>query len=169
MLRARVHAVAERELVRMRAAPSIRVLIVDDNAVFLNHLEKWFAARPEFDLVGKAYSGMDAVEQSTLLCPDLVVMDVAMPLMNGYEAAAKMTEGHHHPVVILISFFDLHDAQPGGRSIAHAFIRKDSLYEELIPTVARLFPLWWDAAADKSSTEERRSHGVQPMQRLDGF
>jgi len=132
--------IAEWEPGQMSNTLPIRVLIVDDNVTFLNQLEKWFIARPDFEIVGKARSGMDAIEQSNILHPALVVMDVAMPLMNGYEAAAKMTEGTHRPMIILISFFDIQDVFLDDDPMGHAFIKKDSLYEELLPAVARLFP-----------------------------
>ena len=136
------YSIIEKEVLQMRSELPIRVLIVDDNAIFLNQLEKWLSTRPGFVIVGKAYSGMEAIEQSRVLCPALVVMDIAMPLINGYEAAAKITKEAHHPMVILISFFDIQDVYPDSGPVAHAFIRKDSLYEELLPTVARLFPSW---------------------------
>jgi len=75
-----------------------------------------------------------------MLRPDLVVMDVAMPLMNGYEATERIKGGAHSPTVILISFFDRSDAHGHSETKADAFLMKDSLHEELLPTVARLFP-----------------------------
>lgn len=118
----------------------LRTLLVDDSPDFLGRLEKWLVSHPGFEIVGKAYSGLEAVKEVSVLRPDLVVMDVAMPLMNGYEATMSIKEGVHRPMVILISFFDRRETCEDRDSKADAFLRKDSLYRELLPTVARLFP-----------------------------
>lgn len=122
-----------------RTAP-LRTLLVDDSLEMLRCLEQWLGKHPEFDIIGKAYSGPEAVSQSRALYPDLVVMDVTMPLMNGPEAAIKMKACGHRPAVILISFLDMHEAYTDRTWKADAFLRKDTLHEELLPTVARLFP-----------------------------
>ncbi|MBM4126394.1 MAG: response regulator [Nitrospira sp.] len=118
----------------------LRTLLVDDSLEMLRRLEQWLGGHPIFEIVGKAYSGPDAVSQSRALHPDLVVMDVKMPLMNGPEAAIKMKTDVHGPTVILTSFFDLPEAYTDPAWEADAFLRKDALHEELLPTVARLFP-----------------------------
>lgn len=130
----------------MKGVSPLRTLIVDDSSEFLSRLEKRLSANQGFEIVGKASSGFKAIEQSRVLRPDLVVMDLAMPLMNGYEATVRIKEGAHSPTVILISFYDMGQAPEDRDSKADAFIRKDSLYEELLPTVARLFPLRWKQA-----------------------
>lgn len=128
----------EKDKVPAKRSLPLRTLLVDDSPEFLGRLEKWLRAHSDFEIVGKAYSGFDALKQTRLVRPDLVIMDVAMPLMNGYEATARIKEGVHRPTIILISFFDRHGAHEGSDLNADAFIRKDSLYEELLPTVARL-------------------------------
>jgi DNA-binding NarL/FixJ family response regulator len=68
------------------------------------------------------------------LRPDLVMMDVATPFMNGYETALKIIEGAHRPIVTLISFFDRRETSEDADSKADAFLKKASLYEHLLPT-----------------------------------
>lgn len=130
----------EKEEVLGKRTVPLRTLLVDDSPEFLGRLEKWLMKHPGFEIVGKAYSGLEAVKEVSLLRPDLVVMDVAMPLMNGYEATVSIKEGAHRPMVILISFFDRRETWEDRNSKADAFLKKDSLYRDLIPTVARLFP-----------------------------
>ncbi|MBX3330944.1 MAG: response regulator transcription factor [Nitrospira sp.] len=133
----------------MKRTLPLRTLLVDDSPEFLGRLEKWLVRHPSFEIVGKAYSGVEAVKEVSALRPDLVLMDVAMPLMNGYEAALRIKEGAHRTIVILISFFDRRETSEHCDSKADAFLKKDSLYEDLLPTVARLFPeLWVDTVAD---------------------
>jgi DNA-binding NarL/FixJ family response regulator len=126
------------EALTKRTLP-LRTLLVDDSHEFLERLEKWLVRHPGFEIVGKAYSGLEAVKDVGVLRPDLVVMDVAMPLMNGYEATVSIKAGAHRPMVILISFFDRRDTCEDRDSKADAFLKKDSLYKDLVPTVARLF------------------------------
>jgi DNA-binding NarL/FixJ family response regulator len=129
----------EKEEALIKRTSRLRTLLVDDSHEFLGRLEKWLAGHAGFEIVGKAYSGLEAVKVVSVLRPDLVVMDVAMPLMNGYEASVNIKEGVHRPMVILISFFDRRETCEGHNSKADAFLKKDSLYRELLPTVARLF------------------------------
>ena len=91
--------------------------------------------------MGKADSGCEAVQLTKALRPELVVMDVVMPLMNGYEATERIKEVGHGTTVILISLFHLCDVSEKCDRKADAFLNKDALYKELLPTVARLFPL----------------------------
>ncbi len=135
-----IRTATKKEQVQLKRGSPLRTLIVDDSHEFLDRLGKWLSAQSDFEIVGKAYSGFEALPKSRVLRPDLVVMDVAMPLMNGYEATVRIKEGTHSPKVILISFFDRRDAHEHGEMKADAFLTKDSLYEELCPTVDRLFP-----------------------------
>jgi len=138
----------------------LRTLLVDDSPEFLGRLEKWLMRQPGFEVVGKAYSGLEAVREVSVLRPDLVVMDVAMPLMNGYEATASIKDGVYRPKVILISFFDRRETWDHRGSKADAFLMKDSLYQDLLPTVVRLFPSQRRPTEEDSQGAERSRHGL---------
>ena len=64
-----------------------RVLIVDDNRFFRELLASRFDCEPEFEVCGEAENGKEAVEQALKLHPDLIVLDLLMPVMNGIDAA----------------------------------------------------------------------------------
>jgi DNA-binding NarL/FixJ family response regulator len=64
-----------------------RILIVDDNRFFRELLCKRFDNEPEFEVCGEAENGKEAVEQAMKLQPDLIVLDLLMPVMNGIDAA----------------------------------------------------------------------------------
>jgi len=124
----------------MKHNAPIRTVLVDGSPECLVHLEKWLGTLSDFTIVGKAGSGVEALEQCKLLRPDLVLMDVILPLMNGYEATARIKEQGHCPTVILMSFFPIGEAYGNeDHSKADAVLDKDALYTELIPTVTRLF------------------------------
>ena len=125
----------------MKHNSPIRTVLVDGNPECLVRLEKWLGTLSDFAIVGKASSGVDALEQCRVLRPDLVLMDVALPCMNGYEATARIKEDGHCPMVILMSLFHMDEAyEVDSYSKADVVLNKDVVYEELIPTVTRLFP-----------------------------
>lgn len=120
---------------------AIRTILVDSSLECLAGLEKWLGTLPILEIVGKVGTGVEAVEQCRALHPDLVLMDVVLPVMNGYDATARIKEGGHCPRIILMSFFDVGEAYGNGDQFkADAILNKDALYQELIPLVTRLFP-----------------------------
>lgn len=66
------------------------ILIVDDHEAIRRQLRCIFSAHPEFTVCGEAAHGVDAIEKAQLLSPDLIVLDLAMPEMNGLEAASAL-------------------------------------------------------------------------------
>jgi DNA-binding NarL/FixJ family response regulator len=67
--------------------PTKRVLLVDDNSVVRFSLRRLFESQPDFEISGEAENGSDAVEQAEKLKPDLIILDLIMPVMNGLNAA----------------------------------------------------------------------------------
>ncbi len=86
--------------------PSLRILLVDDNAQFLEVAARTLATVPAIEIVGRALSGRDALEQVTQLQPDLVLMDVAMPNMNGLEATRHIKAQPGAPRVVMLTLHD---------------------------------------------------------------
>ncbi|HEX4718515.1 MAG TPA: response regulator transcription factor [Thermoleophilaceae bacterium] len=87
-------------------ARPVTVLAVDDQAIFLRAARELIAATPGFDQVGQAESGAEALELAAELQPDLVLLDVRMPGMDGLETAQRLLECHPDAVVVLISLDD---------------------------------------------------------------
>src|SRR4051812_5281512 len=84
----------------------IRTLLVDDSPSFRLALSGVLAEDPDFNVVGVAQSGMEAVRLARALRPDLVVMDFVMPGMTGLEATLQLMQETPCPVVILSSILD---------------------------------------------------------------
>src|SRR5688572_29912359 len=84
-------------------APMIRALLVDDHPTFLTVIQAELAALRELIVVGYAQSGQDALERVQQLQPDLVILDIAMPGMNGLEVARRIKAQAHSVAVVLVS------------------------------------------------------------------
>lgn len=111
----------------------VRVLVVDDQAVVRDAARTLLDATPDFQAVGEAASGVEALLAIEELDPDLVLLDVRMPEMDGLETAERIRAANHPPVVVLMSS-DRNMAPPA--SSAAGFIDK----ERLKPAILR--QLW---------------------------
>src|SRR6478752_3731837 len=69
-----------------------RVLLVDDNAVVRMAVRRLFTSHPKFEVCGEASHGREAVEKAPSLRPDLIVLDLSMPVMNGLETAKLLSK-----------------------------------------------------------------------------
>lgn len=123
--------------------PHVRTLMVDDHAAFLDELAHLMEEDREMDVVGRATSGEDALEQASALRPDLVLMDLAMPGMGGLEATRRLknTAGTGAPRVIMLSLHEhsmYHLAALDAR--ADGFVPKSKLGTMLLPMIHSLFP-----------------------------
>ena len=84
----------------------VRVLVVDDGAAYLRAMVAVVAETPGFDVVGEASSGEDALVVATRSLPDLVLMDVHLPGIDGMEATRRLLRGARPPTVVLLSTYD---------------------------------------------------------------
>lgn len=83
----------------------IRVLLVDDHFLVRQGLRKYLSHHVDIELVGEATDGEEAVKLTDLLKPDVVVMDINMPKMNGIEATGSIRRRHPHLQIIGLSFY----------------------------------------------------------------
>jgi two-component system chemotaxis response regulator CheB len=85
----------------LSAGPVVRVLLAEDSAVTRDYLRYVLDEAPGFDVVGTARDGVEAVEATQRLKPDVILLDVHMPRMSGYEAAAAIMERVPRPIVMM--------------------------------------------------------------------
>ena len=85
---------------------AVRVLVVDDVAAYLGAMVAVVAETPGFEVVGEALSGEDALVLATQSLPDLVLMDVHLPGIDGMEATRRLLLGACPPTVVLLSTYD---------------------------------------------------------------
>jgi CheY-like chemotaxis protein len=99
---------------RAGAPGAVRVLTVDDQAMFREIAGDVIAATPGFEAVGEAASGEEALVAVDRLDPQLVLLDVRMPGIDGIEVAGRLGRTHPHTVVVLISIDEMADLPPAG-------------------------------------------------------
>jgi two-component system response regulator NreC len=114
----------------------IRILLADDHAVVRQGFRAILAAEPDMQIVGEAANGRDAVEFAERLQPDVVVMDVAMPELNGIEATRRLAESTPRTRILALS---MHKDSVYVREIlragARGYLLKDSIASDLLAAV----------------------------------
>ena len=91
---------------------TIRVLLADDQALFREGLETLLSVHKDIQVVGQAVNGQDAVDLALKLRPDVILMDMQMPVLDGYEATTQLRKaGYEGPIVALTAHAMVHDRQ----------------------------------------------------------
>lgn len=114
----------------------IRVVIVDDQALVRSGFAYIIGSQPDMEVVGEAEDGLGAIEQVRQLSPDVVVMDIRMPRVDGIEATRRIVRSNPATRVLVLTTFDLdehlYEAMTAGAS---AFLLKDAPPEQLVAGV----------------------------------
>jgi len=114
----------------------ISILVVDDNPVFLDVLCRFLGQQEDVHVVGRAYGGKSAMDMVQELCPDVVLLDLAMNDMHGLQAIPKLRETAPGVRVVVLTLMEAEDyRQPALDAGAHAFVSKVDLFTKLIPAV----------------------------------
>jgi two-component system, NarL family, response regulator NreC len=114
----------------------IRILIADDHGIVRTGLRLLIDRIPDMTVAGEASDGREAVRLATQLQPDIVIMDVGMPLMNGLESAGQiLKETHKTSVVILSMYADESYIVKALDAGARGYLLKDKADEDLEPAI----------------------------------
>ncbi len=118
-----------------------RILLVDDSPVFLAAAVSLLPASEGIEVVGTAGSGREALERVAVLKPDLVLMDLAMPDMNGLEAISRIAAMPDRPRVILMTGYVERAYRAAALRVgADGVLQKADLNEQLLPLIRDLLP-----------------------------
>jgi DNA-binding NarL/FixJ family response regulator len=124
-----------------RVSRAICTLVVDDSPQLLTYISDYLGTLRRFAVVGTAVDGQAGGEQVDRMHPDLVLMDVNMPRLNGVAAAQQMKSRSHAPRVVLMSLDPTEAVRRAVQEgIADGYCAKHKLVDELMPLIDRLFP-----------------------------
>jgi DNA-binding NarL/FixJ family response regulator len=114
----------------------IRVLIADDHRLFAEALEAILAGESRIDVVGRARNGAEALELALDLNPDVILMDISMPVMDGVEATRRIREARQNASVLMLtgsnSAGDIDRSRDAG---AAGYVTKDRIASQLVEAI----------------------------------
>ena len=119
----------------MSDAP-VRVLIADDHRLFAEALEAVLLSEPRIEVVGRAADGAEAVELARKLQPDVVALDISMPVMDGFEAAAELDRFERPPAILMLTGSNApEDVDRARRAGVKGYITKDAIAANLVDAI----------------------------------
>lgn len=115
---------------------SVEILIVDDHELFRRSLRTMIEARPDWHVCGEAADGKEAIELTSQLRPDLILLDVSMPEMNGLEAARYIQRESPDSQILIVSQNDTEPMQKAAAQVgARGFVAKAKIFEQLASAI----------------------------------
>jgi DNA-binding NarL/FixJ family response regulator len=114
----------------------IRVLIADDHRLFAEALEAILGGESTIEVVGRARNGAEAVELALELAPDIVLMDISMPVMDGIEATRRIREARPNACVLMLTGSNAAvDVDRSREAGAAGYVTKDRIASQLIEAI----------------------------------
>ena len=146
---------------------SIRVLLTDDHAIVRKGVRALLTTEPDIQIVGEASNGAEAVAQAEAICPDVILMDLMMPKLDGIEATRQITAKIPGArVIVLTSFAADEKVFPAIKAGALGYLLKDSGPEELVRAIHQVYrgePSLEPSIARKVLFELAQSPKQQPL------
>jgi DNA-binding NarL/FixJ family response regulator len=128
---------------------TIKILLVDDNQTFVTAVGKFLKMLPGTEVVGQALDGREALVKARQLQPNLMLLDISMPELNGLEVARCMQSWPQPPRVVFLSMHDSVAYRDAAHDLGAAgFVDKANFVVELLPIVERMVA--HDAVKDAS-------------------
>jgi NarL family two-component system response regulator LiaR len=119
---------------------SIRILVTDDHVVVRQGIRALLATEPDIEVVGEAENGMEAVAETERLQPDVILMDLVMPEMDGIEAIRHITARQPEARILVLTSFAADDKVfPAIKAGALGYLLKDSGPEELVSAIHQVY------------------------------
>jgi DNA-binding NarL/FixJ family response regulator len=120
----------------MTADDVVRIVVADDHAMFVRAITTLLASEPGIEVVATAATGTDAVQVSIELQPDVVLMDLHMPEVNGIEATRQLAEAAPHVGVLVLTMFDDDDSVTAAIRVgARGYLLKGARQEEVVRAI----------------------------------
>jgi len=140
----------------------IRVVLVDDQALFRAGIRMLVSSQPDLEVVGEAGNGQEAIAVVRATRPDVVMMDIRMPVMDGLTATARILEEADPPRIVMLTTFDLDEAAARAiRQGASGFLLKDADPEFLLAAIRTVHS--GSSVIAASATRELFAHFATPV------
>jgi DNA-binding NarL/FixJ family response regulator len=150
---------------------AIKLLIVDDHPVVREGIGAMLKREPDFKIVGEASNGLEAVEQARELSPDVILMDLRMPEMDGVEAITRIKEAKPEvKFIILTTYSDDEYIFKGIAAGARAYLLKDAPRDELFKAIRAVYrgesliqPVVASRVLDKLAELSKKNPGAETL------
>jgi two-component system, NarL family, nitrate/nitrite response regulator NarL len=124
---------------RAKKPKPLRVLIADDHRLFAEALQAILASDERIEVIGQASDGSEAVALARTLGPDVVLMDVSMPVLDGFEATREIREGSEDTHVLMLTGSNSRaDVARSREAGASGYVTKDRIASELVAAIVEV-------------------------------
>ncbi|MFC1865475.1 response regulator [Chloroflexota bacterium] len=149
----------------------IKILIVDDHAIMRDGIRALLSIDDDIEIVGEASEGREALEKAQKLKPDVVLMDIAMPGMDGLEATRRITEKNKKLKVLILTQYDKNEYVLSSiKAGAVGYISKRALGSDLVSAIHTVYRgdsiLYSSAATDLIENYQKQSEKTESHSRL---
>jgi DNA-binding NarL/FixJ family response regulator len=117
---------------------TLRILLVDDNQTFLLAVRQFLDLLPGMAVIAEAHDGLDGLSQAAELEPDLILLDIAMPGMNGLDVARRIQTWPAPPEIVFLSMHDNAAYREAALELARGYVGKADFVAALLPILDRL-------------------------------
>jgi DNA-binding NarL/FixJ family response regulator len=117
------------------SSAAVRILVVEDFEPFRCFLRATLEARPELQVIGEASDGLEAVQKARELQPDLILLDIGLPKLNGIEVAHQIRELVTAPIIFVSQDSDADVVAAALSDGAKGYVHKQHAYTDLLPAV----------------------------------
>lgn len=150
-----------------KAGQAIRLLLVDDHPVFRQGLRNIFAAEDDIDVIAEADSGEEAIELVRRLKPDVLLLDINLPGINGLQVTSRLRAHHASTAIVLLTAYDdmeqvLHAMRSGGAAYCPKDIEPEKLVA-IVRKVARGYYVVGQQEFDKEELQNWLNAGVEAV------
>ncbi|MWC27781.1 response regulator [Paenibacillus sp. MMS18-CY102] len=119
---------------------TIKLLLADDHAMVRKGLQMFLSMQSDLQVIGEASNGQETIERAAELAPDMILMDLNMPILDGIEVTKRLKQSHPHvKVIVLTSFSDEAHVLPAIRAGAKGYLLKDIEPDELVRAIRRVW------------------------------
>ena len=146
----------------------IRVLVVEDQKLMIEGLRRMLESRRDIEIVGEASNGYEALQSAEELAPDIILMDIAMPDMNGIEATQRILKAQPDMKILGLSVHeDMEHIRKMVAAGAHGYLIKEHVFNEIQDAIEALYrdEYYFDSSVLPQVLEDYSEHVQQIMQK----